>query len=206
MRQDGRQGIGNDLDIAGQDGGEHGRGSAVGHVHNIDTGFELEHFGEEVRPGAESLRAPADLPRVGLGVGHDLSQRVCRQVHVHGNDLRQFDQASNRRKRLGRIIADVAVHSRACCQCAPGSDKKGVAVRLGGGDRLGTDAAAGSAAAILDDNRLAQHSPETVRDHARHVVGGPAGRERHHHSDRTVRIGFRRGLRLVLRAREVGGI
>ena len=51
--------VGDDLDLAGEDRGEHRRGAAIGHVHDIDAGFELEQFEQQVRRGAEALRAPA---------------------------------------------------------------------------------------------------------------------------------------------------
>ena len=104
----------------GHDGGEHGRRPAIGHVHDVDAGFELEQFGEQVRRGAEALRAPADLARIGLGVGHHLGQRLHRQVAVNGHDLRRVDELADRHERLDRIVADVGCTAGPVVSAPPG--------------------------------------------------------------------------------------
>jgi hypothetical protein len=112
---------------------------------------------------------------------------------------------------FGRDEGNVAARhrlNRTGRQRAAWADEKGIAVGIRGCDRLGADAAAGAAAAVLHHNGLAQHGAEPVRDDARHVVGRPAGRERHYHLDWMVRIALRLGLRLalILRVREAARV
>ena len=153
---------------------------------------------EQVRRGAETLRAPADLARIGLGVGHDLGHRFHRQVRVNRDDQRRLDQLADRRKHLDRIVADVGVHRRAGGQRSARRHQERVAIGIGGRDELAADAAAG-AAAVFDHDGLAEHRAEPVGDDARHAVGRPARRERHDHLDR-----FPAGI--SLRVRKIGAV
>ena len=74
MRQARRHDVGDHLDFACNNRSEHGRGAAIGHVHDVHAGFELEHFEQQVGRGAESLRAPDDLAGIGFGIGHNVGQ------------------------------------------------------------------------------------------------------------------------------------
>ena len=110
------------------------------------------------------------------------------------NDQRRFDHLANRYERLGGVIADIWMHRGAGGQRAAGRQKDGVAVGIGGRDELCTDTTTGTAAAVLDHNALAEHGAKPIRDDARHTVGRPARRKRHHELDRTVGIGLRLGV------------
>jgi hypothetical protein len=66
-----------------------------------------------------------------------------------------------------------------------------VAVRIGLGDDGFADGAAG-AAAVFDDELLAEHLAELVVDDARGSVGAAGRRIRHHHPHRAVRPGILR--------------
>ena len=44
-----------DLDLAGKKGCKHRRRAAVGNMHDVRAGFELEQFKQQMRPGAEAL-------------------------------------------------------------------------------------------------------------------------------------------------------
>ena len=55
VRQHSGHRIGDHLDLARYDGREHGRGAAIGHVHDVDAGVELEHLEKEMRRDAEAL-------------------------------------------------------------------------------------------------------------------------------------------------------
>ena len=73
-----------------------------------------------------------------------------------------------------------------------GADAQRVAV--GGRAHGAADAeAAGGASDILDHHGLAENRPHLLGQKARQRVGGPAGRERHDHGDRTRRIVLGRG-------------
>ena len=72
----------------------------------------------------------------------------------------------------------------------------GVAVGIGSRDKLGADAAAGAAAAVLHDDALTEDGAEPIGNDARHAVGRPARRERHDEFDRAIGI--------VLGLREIG--
>ena len=69
---------------------------------------------------------------------------------------------------------------------------KAIVIDNRAGGEPGADHAAG-AAAIVDDDRLAQRMRQPVGDDARHRVDAAAGRERHDQRDRTGGIALRAG-------------
>ena len=76
---------------------------------------------------------------------------------MNGQNLWCFDHLADRYERLDRIVADVGVHGRAARQRPARGDQDRVAIGIGGRDRLGTDAAPGSAAAVFHHDGLAEH-------------------------------------------------
>ncbi len=98
----------------------------------------------------------------------------------------------HRREALDRIVVEIAVDRRAGGERAGRGEQQRVAVRIGGRDRLGADGAAGSARAVLDDDRLPECHRQTVGDQAGDHVGA-ARRERHDHLDDAARVGLRNG-------------
>ena len=71
-----------------------------------------------------------------------------------------------------------------------------MAVGYGPGDRLDRDVAGGTGA-VVDHDRLSHPVTKAAGNHAGDEIGGAAGRERNHETDRPQRKGF--GGRLALR-------
>jgi len=58
--------IGDDLHLVSQNGVEKGSCSAIGHVQDVDAGFELEHLGEQMRCGPKPWEPQLILPGLAL--------------------------------------------------------------------------------------------------------------------------------------------
>ncbi len=128
---DGR-GVGEHLDLAGQQVGDRRIGAAIGHVHDVDAGLELEHLGEQMRRGAVALRAEHDLAGIGLGIGDKLGERLHRHRWRDAHHQRRDDEQADRREDLERIVVDAPEHGRADRQRTWRREQDGVAVGLGG--------------------------------------------------------------------------
>ncbi len=115
------------------------------------------------------------LPGLALGVGHQLLQRVDGQGGVHGEQQRAVRELGDRHEVLERIVGRLA-QMRQDDDAEGGRDDEGVAV----GRRLHRGFQAertGCSAAVLDDELLAEHARQTVREWSHRVVGGAAGTE-----------------------------
>ena len=69
-------------------------------------------------------------------------------------------------------------------------EQQGIAILGRTGDKFGTDIAA-STGAVVNQDRLAQADGHAGNHRAGDAVHAGASRERHHHPDRTRRIGLR---------------
>ena len=103
--------------------------------------------------------------------------------------MRIVDHHAHRREVLQRIVGRLRLQAGDQREVRRREQDR-VAVRRGHLHRLGADQA-GRARLVVDDDRLAEQLAELVGDHAADEVGGAAGRERHHHAHRLVRIGLR---------------
>jgi hypothetical protein len=58
--------IDDELDLAGQERGQHRRGAAIRHMLDLDAGFELEQFEHQVRPTPKPCEPKLILPGLAL--------------------------------------------------------------------------------------------------------------------------------------------
>ena len=192
-RHRGGERIEEQVDVAGEDIGERGLRAAVGHVHHLDAGLRFQLSRREVRRRAHPLRGVGQLAGIGLAVGDELLERVCRQLLAHDQDIRDGRQHGDRNE-PGRIVAGVAIEQVIERQRGGRSDQQRIAVRRRARDVAGADIhrAAGD---VLDNRRLAPFLAELVRHDACERVGGRAGRPRHHDLHRAGWIGLLRNAR-----------
>ena len=133
--------------------------------------------------------AYCNSPGLCLGERDQLLDVVHRQARIDRDDVRRGDQHGNRREGFQRIVGQ---------RVEPGIDRgrqrhdqERVAVLRRVGDDLGANHAAG-AAAIVDDDLLAEPLAEMLRDDAGDDVVDAAGRKRHDQPHRPVRVILRR--------------
>ena len=115
------------------------------------------------------------------------SERRMRRQHVR----RLHDQA-DRLEVLARIVAEIWIETRRGADRGAGCHQQGVAVGRRLRHRAGGDRTSG-AAAVVDNDLLAQRLGHFVGDAARHDAGAAARNKRHHQGDRPDRIVLRAG-------------
>src|SRR5207249_8883909 len=76
-------------------------------VHHLDAGAGLEQLDRVVGQAAGAAGAIVELAGISLGIGHELGQRLYRQVLVGDDHLRDRADDANRRKVPQRIVADL---------------------------------------------------------------------------------------------------
>ena len=142
----------------------------------------LEHFRGEVRGRAVALRGDGDLARIGARVGDEFGNGVRLDLGI--DDQRVRHPAHDRdRDELHRVEAELGIEIVIDDERRRRRREQRVAVGIGFGGDLRADVA-GGAGPVLDDDGLSPFARQPVADHARHDVGGAAGRERHDDLDR----------------------
>ena len=145
--------------------------------------------------GAAAGRAALQLAGPRLRIGDELRQRLHRQLRADDQHLRRAETQADRGEILRRIVGHPLHDQRVDGQRAVRAQQQRVPVRLGPGDDLGADIAAG-ACAVLDDDRLAEAFRHAGDQHARQGVEVAAGAEGHHQAERPVgEAGLRTGQR-----------
>ena len=182
--------------VAGDDVADRLAAALVGHVHGLHAGLVHEHLEVEMRDGADAGGGEVHLLRHGLRIGEQLRHGLDR--HVVGDDQRR-----RRRRKPGHrvVLRDrIEVGLRFLVERLADGDRvlrkqQRVAVRIGGGDVVPGDIAAG-AGPVLDDDRLAERLLQIVGNLPREGVGRAAGHEGDDEMDRLVGVGAlrRRGL------------
>ena len=137
------------------------------------------------------VEAKSSLPGCCLGQRDQLRDRLRRHRRMHQHDSALGGDQADRRKILARVIADIGIERRIDRKRAGAADHQRVAVGLGLRDLARRDGAAG-AAAVLDDDLLAERLAHLVGDDARDGVVAAAGRIGHDQRDRAGRIVLRR--------------
>ena len=145
-----------------------------------------------MRGAAGAGRRESELARARLGERDDVGDRTRRQRRRDRHDQRELRQQDDRRKILHRIVGQVRIEMRADAVGRDRVEQQRVAVGVRLGDARGRRRAAG-AAAIDDDDGLAERIGELGADHPRDEVGGAARRHRDDELDLPGRIG---GLRM----------
>ena len=161
------------------------RRAAIGNVHDVDLGLDLEQFGRQVGDRAGAGRREADLAGIGAGVGDELLQRVHADRRVNGQHLGDAHHQREQGEVLLPVERHLAGHERHDGERGRPVDADRVAVGRALGDRVDPGHAAG-AGAVLDHDLLAELGAHAVAQVTPEQIGGTAGRERHDELDRPV--------------------
>src|SRR6266508_2321048 len=152
-----------EIDLAGDHRGGRRRTALERNVHHLDAGAGLEHLDRVVGQAAGAAGAVVELAGVGLGIGHELSQRLRRQVLLDDDDLRDRADDADGREVPQRIVAHLLVRIEGRDRNGTdAADAERIAVACRIRDDLRTHDAAG-ARAIVDDHRLATPSRRNAR-------------------------------------------
>ena len=188
------------VDLPGDGVGRRLRAAAIGHVHDVGAGRELEHLDRDVQRPADAAAAVAQLARVGLGVPDQLGQRLRRHVRIDREHRPRRHHQRDRREVLHRIVAIALLQERQHRRFR-GGDHQRVAVGRRPVERVGADLGH-AARPIVDHDRLAEARAQFVGEQAAHDVDQAAGRRRDDQPDRACRIVLRlRRRRRQCRAR-----
>ena len=177
-----------DVDAAAQQIGPRPLAAAIGHADDVDVGGLPEGLAEDVRHGAKPV-AERELAGIGLGVGHQLADRLGRNRRRHRQHMRPGHGGRDRNQALCRIEVEIGKQHRVVGEVRADEQQR-VAVRLRRRHRFGPDGGA-AARAVLDDDVLAEPALQMLHDHARQRIDRPSRHERHDHLDGLCRIGLR---------------
>ncbi len=150
----------------------------------------------QVLRGADAAGAVVELARVGARHLDQVLRRLGRRRGRHDEDVGHVRDVDDGCEILDRVEAQLRVEMDVDRVRADRTHQQVVAVGLHARRELGADVAAG-AAAVVDDDRLAQLLRDRLGDHARGGVDAAARRPGHHQLDRLVRVaaGARLGIR-----------
>ena len=165
------------------------RRAAIGNVLHLHLRHHLEHLGGEMRGGAIALGGGGELAGIGFRIGDQLGDVLGRDLRVDHQRVRHPSHDDDRDE-LERVEPELRIEVLVDHQRRRRRGEQRVAVRLGLEHHLGADIA-GCAGAVLDHDRLSPFARQPIAEHARHHVGGAAGRERHDDLDRSRRIVLR---------------
>ena len=191
MLHEGRRGAEGQLHLAGQQVLQRRAGALVRHVHHLDAGLLLQHGARHVLQRAVARRGVVQLARVGLGVGHQLGQRLGGHVVAHHDDLRRRQDVGDGLE-VGQLPLALLHQVRRDDVKARVLHQQRVAIgrrTLDDGRRNGAVAAA----LVVDHHLLARHCAQALRQHAAGQVGGAAGGGGHDQGDGLGRIALRQG-------------
>src|SRR5580693_3174447 len=141
--------------------------------------------------GSDAARAHIDLAGIALGVSDEFRDRLGRERRIDRHDQRRALDAGDRRDVARKTEIEIGVE-RGVDRARGAGEQQRVAV----GGRMrhhgGADVGAG-AAAILDDDLLADPLRYCLRHEARNNVESAAGRNRYDQMHRPRRIGLGAG-------------
>ena len=180
------QGRGGEVDMVGDHVQQALRRALVGDHVELELGRELERLRHHLTDARQPGRAVAQRLGTGARLGDELLERAHAALRADDQHDRRAGQIGDRREVLDRIVAGLGIGHRNDDGERQRIDAEGVAVGLGGGDRLHADDA-GGAGAVLDEELLLERGREMIGGDARELIGGAAGRERVDDADRTRR-------------------
>ena len=159
-----RHRIEHDVDAAGADVDHRRAAAAIGHVQHLDAGDVLEQLARQMRRAAVAGRRERQLARDWpwrrrSPPAPTSSGGSALIVMISGRLATQDD----RREILHRVVRQAGVEVRADAVGGDGVEQQRVAVGRGLGDVVRRDGAAG-AAAVADDDRLAQRLRQLLAD------------------------------------------
>ena len=202
MRAGGRRQSAGDVELAADQIGEHLGLRAIWHHRHLRAGLGHERFQGDVRGGADTGYAGAQLSWIGLGVVDQLLERLGLDLGVDDKDMRQPGEDHDRGEFGLRIVWHVAEHELVQCERGRTRHQNGIAVGrgLGGGHRPDI---AGGAGAVVDHELLAELVGEILRDAASQQVHRAPGGKRNDQHDRACGPDLRaRSLRMCGRGRQ----
>ena len=175
------------VDVAGGEVLRRGRRAFVGHMHDVDSGLQLEQLGRDVARRADALRGVGELAGIGLGIGDQLFHGLRRHRRMHHEDVRHRDAEQHRRETLERLVGHL-LHVRQHRQHRVIADQEGVAVGRGLCDRVGADDACGARAVLDHDSCGVARLAELLLEQPHQLVADAGRRGRHDELDRLRRI------------------
>ncbi len=149
------------------------------------SGRQLEQFAAQMLEAADAGGRVVEHARLFLGEREQFLERMHRHGRIDGQHIGAGGDDAHRDEilhRIERLLVEPGID-----RVRDGNDQERVAVgrRLGG--EVGADDTAG-AAAVIDEDLLAQSLAELIGDDAADHVVAAAGRERDDHADRAARI------------------
>ncbi|MCY1211081.1 hypothetical protein D9M72_227880 [compost metagenome] len=179
VRGGGGHGLEAVLDLPAHQVGQQRAAALVRHVQRIDAALQLEHLQRQVLGRARAGGAEAHGAGRSLAGGDDVfhaegllarvgDEQVGRDAHEHDRHEVAFDAVAQLGLQAGceRVAVDVG-HEQ-------GAAVAGLLRHVVGREH------AGDAGLVLDDDLLAPHRRELLRDHACQRVGAAAGWKAHH--------------------------
>ena len=166
-------------------------GAAIRHHLPFHADHVLHQHAGDVARRADAGRAHGHLVGIGFDPGDQFLQIVRRHSFARV-DQERLGHGQRHRLEIGEIIVAEIVDGAVGDVGAPHAPQHRVAVgcrALGAGDADG----AGGAADVFHHDGLAQCRAHGLGHDAAERVGRAAGRERHDHGDRMIRIGLRTG-------------
>jgi hypothetical protein len=144
-----------------------------------------------MRLGARAGARIIERARRGFRARNQIGDRLDVGLRAHEQHVGRVDELADRHEILQRVVGQIVVE-----RLVDGDGGRGEQQRIAVGRRPRCNGHAGiaaSAAAVVDDHRLAQRLLQGERDDARNDVGRPARRERHDQGDHALGIGSVRG-------------
>ena len=165
------------------------RHGGVGDGVDRYAGVLVEPRGDKAGEVARSVIGDVEFSGFRLRQRDQLRQGVGRQVLVGDDDKGAAGDARDRDKILSRIIGQILDGEDIRRQRRRRGPQEGVTVRRGAGGHLHANDVA-RAGTVLDDETLAQHTRQTLRQQATDDVRGAAGRltDDHFHRLRRPRL------------------
>ena len=108
-----------EIDLAGDHRGRRGRTALERDVHHLDAGAGLEQLDRVVGQAAGAAGTVVELAGIGLGIGHELGQRLQRQVLLDDDHLRDRADDADGRKIPQRIVTHLLVRVEGAIEMAP---------------------------------------------------------------------------------------
>ena len=183
MGHAGRNGVEQQVHLACGQVGDGLRRALVGHMGQLQARARREGRRVQVDDGPVAAAGVVEGARMGLGVGDQFLDAARGQRRRDQQDTGRPADLGNRREILVGLVGQTGHQVWRDGMRAAGGEQQRVAVRRGLGRLARADGAA-RAGAVVDDQLLAQVLGHALRHHARHEVGGAAGRKGHDQAHR----------------------
>ena len=183
MIDDRRHRIEIEMDVAADEIDARLPAALVRHVQHVDFGLQLEQLAGEMLHGAGAGRRVLQLARPRLRQCDEFLDRSDRHRRMHHQQVGADGGKRYRGKIFLCVVWQLADQRRQDGDRRDVRHHDGVTVGCGPRQEFRRKLAAG-AAAVVDDDLLAERFTEFLRDDAADDVGAAAGRKADHHADR----------------------